>query len=368
MDVIWLKVIAFFSFILVGGGFAVLPLAFQKVESKSRQIVITLAECFAGGVFLATGWVHLLPESTEKLQNVGTGVPLANMLSVCGFLIVFLIEKVFFLSNGEEEFKFEDEHSHEHAPPRKSSTSSLPVSQPKSDKNTAPASPSAQNMAESEIEMLPVTPASKDECCDDPPLRHSSIQDTSVDIPSTRQPSSDHGGHDHGLQHLINSPREQSAIAKLLPYVLMIVLSVHSIIAGITLGVAQTTPDMAPLFIAIISHKWTESFALGVSLLKLGEIKKFVRCVAMYTSMVPVGIILGSLLSLLLTGRTADVTAAILNGIASGTFIYIALVDILLEQFQDAKYKFYKYMSLIFGFLLITGLFLLFDEEKTKSE
>jgi hypothetical protein len=52
MDVIWLKVIAFFSFIIVGGVFAVLPWGFQRVESKSRQVIITLADCFAGGVFL----------------------------------------------------------------------------------------------------------------------------------------------------------------------------------------------------------------------------------------------------------------------------------------------------------------------------
>jgi hypothetical protein len=78
--------------------------------------------------------------------------------------------------------------------------------------------------------------------------------------------------------------------------------------------------------------------------------------------MVPSGILLGSILSIVLTGPSADVTAAILNGIASGTFIYIALVDILLEQFTDAKHKFWKYMFCFFGFLSITGMFLLFDE------
>ncbi len=54
MDVIWLKVIAFFSFILVGGFFAILPWGFQRVQSQSRKTIITLAECFAGGIFLGT--------------------------------------------------------------------------------------------------------------------------------------------------------------------------------------------------------------------------------------------------------------------------------------------------------------------------
>jgi len=96
MDVIWLKVIAFFTFILVGGGFSLLPWGFQKVQNTSKRTIIILAECFAGGVFLGTGWVHLLPESANGLASIDNGVPLANMLSVCGFLIVFLLEKVFF--------------------------------------------------------------------------------------------------------------------------------------------------------------------------------------------------------------------------------------------------------------------------------
>jgi zinc transporter 1/2/3 len=78
----------------------------------------------------------------------------------------------------------------------------------------------------------------------------------------------------------------------------------------------------------IFSHKWTESFALGVSLLKLGDLRKFIKAVAFYTMMVPSGLVLGSILSVALSGETATLTTAILNGIASGTFIYIALVGI----------------------------------------
>ena len=80
--------------------------------------------------------------------------------------------------------------------------------------------------------------------------------------------------------------------------------------------------------------------------------------------MVPIGLIVGSVLSLVLAGDTANFTAAILNGIASGTFIYIALVDILLEEFKDAKNKFFKYTFCFLGFVVITGLFLLFDEDE----
>jgi hypothetical protein len=37
-------------------------------------------------------------------------------------------------------------------------------------------------------------------------------------------------------------------------------------------------------------------------------------------------------------------------------------VDILLEQFNDANLRFFKYIFLAAGFILITGMFLMFDE------
>jgi zinc transporter 1/2/3 len=97
-------------------------------------------------------------------------------------------------------------------------------------------------------------------------------------------------------------------------------------------------------------------------LLKLNNARTIIKCTLIYTGMVPFGLVLGSILSLILSGESAILTTAILNGIASGTFIYIAIVDILLEQFNDAHYKFYKYMFTFFGFFVITGLFLMFDE------
>jgi len=334
MDVIWLKVIAFFSFIIVGGVFAILPWGFQRVESRSRKAIITLAECFAGGIFLGTGWIHLLPESAAELATINSGsVPLANMLSVCGFLIVFLLEKVFFLTDEQPG------HSHHSKPADNSITPSISTS---------------------EIEVVQVS-------LDSPNPRNSaSIQDITTTPELTRTPAREHGGHDHGTAALLNSPSSSGA-SKIVPYMLMIVLSIHSIIAGVTLGVAPTTAAMAPLFVAIISHKWTESFALGVSLLHLSDLKKFIKFVAIYTSMVPSGLLLGAILSVTLEGGSAALTTAILNGIASGTFIYIALVDILLEQFTEAHLKFWKFMFCAFGFMLITLMFVLFDEGEGET-
>jgi len=338
MDVIWLKVIAFFTFILVGGGFSLLPWGFQKVQNTSKRTIIILAECFAGGVFLGTGWVHLLPESANGLASIDNGVPLANMLSVCGFLIVFLLEKVFFLSEEDQNSFIDDSITQTHR------------------RKVIPES-SIKLVQSSDIEILPT---SATESSNSPHPQNISLSPDLVTQEITPEYSRINHSHDHGTSALLDPVA--TGTSSLLPYVLMIVLSVHSIIAGLTIGVAQSIETMAPLFIAVISHKWTESFALGVSLLQLSDFRKFLKCILIYTMMVPSGLVIGSILSVALESETATLLTAILNGIASGTFIYIALVDILLEQFTDAKHKFFKYIFCFIGFISITGMFLLFDE------
>lgn len=50
------------------------------------------------------------------------------------------------------------------------------------------------------------------------------------------------------------------------PFILCLVLSVHSIIAGISLGLEATLVSATAIFIAIIAHKGAAAFSLGVSL------------------------------------------------------------------------------------------------------
>ena len=69
-------------------------------------------------------------------------------------------------------------------------------------------------------------------------------------------------GHDH---HLGNS---------FAPYILMIVLSLHSLISGVAVGVQESEDEMWPLVIAIVAHKWVEAFAVGVSIMRL-KVKKW---------------------------------------------------------------------------------------------
>jgi len=169
-------------------------------------------------------------------------------------------------------------------------------------------------------------------------------------------------GHDHS--HFVLNPESSSA----LPYLLMAVLSIHSVIAGFALGVQNNLDYVYAIFFAILSHKWVESFALGVSLVK-NKVPRttLIKCILLYSFMVPSGIVIGLILSFIVTGDASNLIQAFVGGLASGTFIYIALVDVLLVEFAVARDKWLKYLLTVFGFTVITLSVLLFDTDTSES-
>jgi len=60
-----------------------------------------------------------------------------------------------------------------------------------------------------------------------------------------------------------------------------------------------------------------------------------------YSLATPVGMLLGSLLALAFihTDKLMSITEAIGGALASGTFLYVAAVDVLAEEFADTQVK-----------------------------
>jgi zinc transporter 1/2/3 len=71
----------------------------------------------------------------------------------------------------------------------------------------------------------------------------------------------------HNLEDIGASPDFQ-------PYLLALILSIHSFIAGAALGIEKTILASVVLFIAIIAHKGGAAFALGISMVRGGVIKR----------------------------------------------------------------------------------------------
>jgi zinc transporter 1/2/3 len=134
------------------------------------------------------------------------------------------------------------------------------------------------------------------------------------------------------------------------PYVLTLVLSVHSIITGIALGTEKTLGLALVILIAVLAHKGSAAFALGVSLCR-AEVPRprLLRIVGFFCLMTPLGIVLGSGMTALMSGPAEQLATSVFDALASGTFLYVALIDILEQEFAHPEARRLKFNLVLSG-------------------
>jgi len=221
-------------------------------ESNKSDRLFSLGNALAGGIFLGTALVHMLPDAHEGFEEfVGyTEFPWISVLAACGFLLILFLQKILM------------------------------------------------------YEQNAVLPRSG------------------------------------------NKPAR-----KFSPTVLMMALSVHSIIAGIALGAEDIFSRAVILFIPILAYKISAVFALEVNLHRAGIQSKLVKkASSIFCFVTPLGIIIGSILAVFLEGKLGNLFEATFDAMAAGTFLYIALIDIIEQEFIHLQDKWFKFILLAFGF------------------
>ena len=109
------------------------------------------------------------------------------------------------------------------------------------------------------------------------------------------------------------------------PYMIAIILIIHSLIEGAALGANTTLATAAIIFIAIIAHKSSESFALAVILNRSQlALRRIILLVGIFSIMTPIGIALGTILTSFLQVKTGQILTAGFNAFAAGTFLYMS--------------------------------------------
>jgi len=143
------------------------------------------------------------------------------------------------------------------------------------------------------------------------------------------------------------------------PFILLIIISVHSVISGIAIGVKPTIETTLSIFVAVISHKWVESFAVGVSLVRQKlHLKKFFILLLVYALAEPLGVGIGMIIVTFLKHGPLAYVEGCIGAFASGTFIYVATIDIMADEFARPLDKYWKVLSLFFGFgVMVAAMF-----------
>lgn len=134
-------------------------------------------------------------------------------------------------------------------------------------------------------------------------------------------------------------------------YVLLATLSIHSVMAGLALGVQSELEDAAVILIALLAHKGIAAFALGISLFRTNvTFRSGLFYLLLFSAMTPLGVAGGVFFFDIFDSESREAAEAIFNALAAGTFLYIAALDIFSEEFLRPRHRVVKYLASCLGF------------------
>lgn len=160
------------------------------------------------------------------------------------------------------------------------------------------------------------------------------------------------------LERLSELSRATKNAAQTLLYMVTFILIFHSLIEGAALGINTTFETTSILFLAIIAHKSSESFALAVILNRSSvTLKQIILVVSIFSVMTPLGIVLGTSLITLLQLKTAKVLTAGFSAFAAGTFLYMStLHHINHHERQHDGESLLEFLFLLVGLVIMALL------------
>ena len=144
--------------------------------------------------------------------------------------------------------------------------------------------------------------------------------------------SAQQSGHDH--MHSVVNPNDLFTAI-----LLTVALSIHSVIEGLGLGASADISDIQSAFVAIAVHKFFTSFALAQGMVSSGYWEKgsrkyFYLSIGTFIFVALLGIAIGWGVS----PDEENTLTAVLISITSGSFIYVALLELLPQETKQIKH------------------------------
>jgi zinc transporter 1/2/3 len=140
-------------------------------------------------------------------------------------------------------------------------------------------------------------------------------------------------------------------------YVLVVILSVHSIIAGLSVGFEPKLNSTLVILAAILMHKGSAAFALAISMERHAVARsRQRRLLGLFVLMTPLGVLIGSLASTVVTGAAASPLEGIFDSVAAGTFIYVAILEVIAGEFAGGVDRWPKFCLIGAGLALMALL------------
>ncbi|XP_015589928.1 zinc transporter ZIP1 [Cephus cinctus] len=272
----------------------------SHISPRSQKMVSILLG-FGGGVLFSTTFLHLLPEVSEgvkKLVESGDlpdlNFSLAEIFMCSGFFIMYLVEEVV------------------HTYLRKRETEKVVNN----------------NITKSTNEL--VNPNGNSVC------------------------TGNNVGYGHGHSHL--PPLEESndvVVNSIRGLLIVLGLSVHELFEGLAIGLESSASYVWYMFAAVAAHKFVIAFCIGVELIT-SKTKLYLSVIYICTFAVvsPLGIGIGMLLVGGGSAAASGAMAVVLQGIATGTLLYVVFFEILHKHRNGLD----QFLAILIGFVVMFGL------------
>ncbi|WOL06346.1 zinc transporter 8-like [Canna indica] len=285
-----LKLAAIFSILVCGGIGVVIPILSKWIPFlHPDKDVFFMVKAFAAGVILATGFIHILPDAFENLSSPcldpkpWEDFPFAGFCAMVAAMGTLMVDT---LATGYFSRRMQSGHGGK-------------------------------------------TRAGSDATSD--------VEGLHVHTHATH-------GHAHASVEVLDEHDDDGSAQlirhRVISQVLEMGIIVHSVIIGISLGASESPSTIRPLVVALSFHQFFEGMGLGGCIVQAKfQLKSMISMGLFFSLTTPVGIAIGIAVSSRYdeNSPTALIVEGILNSLAAGILIYMALVDLLAADFMSPR-------------------------------
>ncbi|KAH7569578.1 hypothetical protein ACOSP7_013075 [Xanthoceras sorbifolium] len=280
-----LKIIAIVSILVTSMIGVSAPLLTRSIPAlHPDRSLFVIVKAFAAGIILATGFMHVLPDSFDMLsssclaENPWHKFPFTGFVAMLSAIATLMVD-------------------------------SFATSIYRKKCNSGVVNPEVERDQEMAVTVQP--------------------------------PSFGHGhAHGHHLQSKDGTEASQLMRYRVIAMVLELGIIVHSVVIGLSMGASNNTCSIKGLIAALCFHQMFEGMGLGGCILQAEYkwMKKLIM-VFFFSVTTPFGIALGIALSNTYkeNSPSALITVGLLNASSAGLLIYMALVDLLSADFMGPK-------------------------------
>ncbi|XP_060878136.1 zinc transporter ZIP1-like [Metopolophium dirhodum] len=332
-------------------------LGIRRHARGAANTALRLILNFGGGVLLCTTFLHLLPEvreGVERLTDDGTldsKSPLAGLLAelvMCaGFFFMYSIEELVHGFAGGDCHAHHSHSSSGHSTADRGGGGSSEVTVPQQRRNDAATAAGYPNAAGYDKVDAAGRVANYNSCM-------STVELAKKPGPAIKKPV----------------PVEESSSPSesvLRGFLVVGALSIHELFEGLAVGLEKNPTQVWSLTVAVACHKLVIAFYVGLQMLSDRTKPLLAHCsILLFAVTSPIGIGVGTLVSNLEETNTVVLFSVVLQGLATGTLMYVVFFEVLKPSVGNLQIK-QRILRLIFiaiGFASMLSIQLLITESE----